>query len=311
MLRMRGRVGEASAKALAGGEAARGRTARGEAAGLSGGRSLPYNDSAERRGILPHRTEKRKSMREGFRAGAFFLCAKGEGARGKGQEKREAGLWCGFVQIGKTHGWRQKEGPGSGCGPAENRASGWVGKACGSGGREETQKEAAGARQRAGEEIDGKGNREIHGERGPLREIAAGGRDGGESADGTGSWTSICMGGGCGKVEQKAAQLIEDVRARGEEKAMLMEQGERKFWSRKGQGSAKGRNAWREGRGRTRKVRVEKDGACISLRRGGGWTEGGIDLREVCAGKNIFTKFRNDTAQLMESVRARGRKKQC
>lgn len=50
---------------------------------------------------------------------------------------------------------------------------------------------------------------------------------------------------------------------------MLMEQGERKFWSRKGQGSAKGRNAWREGRGRTRKVRVEKDGACISLRREG------------------------------------------
>ena len=42
-----------------------------------------------------------------------------------------------------------------------------------------------------------------------------------------------------------------------------------------------------------------------------GWTEGGIDLREVCAGKNIFTKFRNDTAQLMKSVRARGRKKQC
>ena len=37
-----------------------------------------------------------------------------------------------------------------------------------------------------------------------------------------------------------------------------------------------------------------------------GWAEGGIDLREVCAGKNIFTKFRNDTAQLMESVRARG-----
>lgn len=59
------------------------------------------------------------------------MCAKGEGA-GKGQEKRETGLWCGFVQIGKMHGWRQKEGTGSGCGPAENRASGWVGKACGS-----------------------------------------------------------------------------------------------------------------------------------------------------------------------------------
>lgn len=88
MLRMRGRVGEASAKALAGGKAARGRTARGEAAGLSGGRSLPYNDSSERRGILPHRTEKRKSMREGFRAGAFFLCAKGEGA---GEGAGEAG----------------------------------------------------------------------------------------------------------------------------------------------------------------------------------------------------------------------------
>ena len=81
-----------------------------------------------------------------------------------------------------------------------------------------------------GEEIDGEGNREIHGERGPLRKIAAGGRDGGESADGMGSWTSICMGRGWGKVDQKAAQLIEDVRARGEEKAMLMEQGERKFW---------------------------------------------------------------------------------
>lgn len=39
---------------------------------------------------------------------------------------------------------------------------------------------------------------------------------------------------------------------------------------------------------------------------GRGWTEGGIDLREVCARENIFTKFRNDTAQLMESVRARG-----
>ena len=126
MLRMRGRVGEASAKALAGGKAARGRTARGEAAGLSGGRSLPYNDSSERRGILPHRTEKRKSMREGFRAGAFFCARKGR-ARGKGQEKREAGLWCGFVQIGKMYGWRQKEGTGSGCGPAEKRASGWVG----------------------------------------------------------------------------------------------------------------------------------------------------------------------------------------
>ena len=37
-----------------------------------------------------------------------------------------------------------------------------------------------------------------------------------------------------------------------------------------------------------------------------GRTEGGIDLREVCAGENIFTKFRNDTVQLMESVRARG-----
>ena len=140
------------------------------------------------------------------------------GRAGKGQEKREAGLWCGVVQIGKMYGWRQKEGTGSGCGPAENRASGWVGKACGSGGREEKQKEAAGARQRAGEEIDGEGNREIHGERGPLREIAAGGRDGGESADGTGSWMNICMGRGCGKVEQKAAQLIEDVRARGRKK---------------------------------------------------------------------------------------------
>ena len=140
-----------------------------------------------------------------------------------------------------------------------------------------------------GEEIDGEGNREIHGERGPLREIAAGGRDGGESADGMGSWTSICMGGGCGKVDQKAAQLIEDVRARGEGKAMLMEQGERKFWSRKGQGSAKGRNEWREGRGRTRKVRVEKDGACISLRRGGvGQKEESIC--EKCAPGKYFYK---------------------
>ena len=42
-----------------------------------------------------------------------------------------------------------------------------------------------------------------------------------------------------------------------------------------------------------------------------GRTEGGDDLWEVCAGENIFTKFRNDTAQLMEDVRARGRKKQC
>ena len=42
---------------------------------------------------------------------------------------------------------------------------------------------------------------------------------------------------------------------------------------------------------------------------GRGWTEGGIDLREVCARENIFTKFRNDTAQLMESVRARGEEK--
>ena len=58
---------------------------------------------------------------------------------------------------------------------------------------------------------------------------------------------------------------------------MLMEQGERKFWSRKGQGSAKGRNEWREGRGRTRKVRVEKDGACISLRRGGGSARGKVN----------------------------------
>ena len=216
----------------------------------------------------------------------FFVRERG-GRAGKGQEKREAGLWCGFVQSGKMYGWRQKEGTGSGCGPAEKRARGWVGKACGSGGREEKQKEAAGARQHAGEEIDGEGNREIHGERGPLREIAAGGRDGGESADGTGGWTNICMGRGCGKVDQKAAQLMEDVRARGEKKAMLMEQGERKFWSRKGQGSAKGRNAWREGRGRTRKVRVGKDGACISLRRGGvGQKEESIC--EKCAPGKIF-----------------------
>ena len=68
---------------------------------------------------------------------------------------------------------------------------------------------------------------------------------------------------------------------------MLMEQGEGKLWSRKGQGSAKGRNAWREGRGRTRKVRVEKDGACISLRRGGvGQKEESIC--EKCAPGKIF-----------------------
>ena len=66
---------------------------------------------------------------------------------------------------------------------------------------------------------------------------------------------------------------------------MLMEQGEGKFWSRKG--SAKGRNAWREGRGRPRKVRVEKDGACISLRRGGvGQKEESIC--EKCAPGKIF-----------------------
>ena len=70
---------------------------------------------------------------------------------------------------------------------------------------------------------------------------------------------------------------------------MLMEQGERKFWSRKGQGSAKGRNEWREGRGRTRKVRVEKDGACISLRRGGvGQKEESIC--EKCAPGKYFYK---------------------
>ena len=116
--------------------------------------------------------------------------------------------------------------------------------------------------------MTGKGIEKYTGSAGRFGKLRREGGDGGESADGMGSWTSICMGGGCGKVEQKAAQLMEDVRARGE-KAMLMKQGERKFWSRKGQGSAKGRNEWREGRGRTRKVRAEKDGACISLRRGG------------------------------------------
>lgn len=64
---------------------------------------------------------------------------------------------------------------------------------------------------RGRKKLTGKGIEKYTGERGPLREIAAGGRDGGESADGTGSWTNICMGRGCGKVEQKAAQLIEDV----------------------------------------------------------------------------------------------------
>lgn len=70
---------------------------------------------------------------------------------------------------------------------------------------------------------------------------------------------------------------------------MLMEQGEGKFWSRKGQGSAKGRNEWREGRGRKRKVRVEKDGVCISLRREGvGQKEESIC--EKCAPGKYFYK---------------------
>lgn len=69
---------------------------------------------------------------------------------------------------------------------------------------------------------------------------------------------------------------------------MLMEQGERKFWSRKGQGNAKGRNEWREGRGRTRKVRAEKDGACISLRRGGADRRRNRFARSVRRGKYFY-----------------------
>ena len=253
--------------------------------GLSSGRSLPYNDSAERRGILPHRTEKRKSMREGFRAGAFFLCAKGEGAGGRGRRSGRRGCGADLYKSGKCTDGGKKRGRGVEADRRRTgRADGW-GRRTEAGGREETQKEAAGARQRAGEEIDGEGNREIHGERGPLREIAAGGRDGGESADGTGSWTNICMGRGCGKVEQKAAQLIEDVRARGGGKSnvdgargekILVEERARE---REGEEcmARRQREDEKSARGKRR---------CLyfaAARRG--WTEGGIDLREVCAGK--------------------------
>ena len=92
---------------------------------------------------------------------------------------------------------------------------------------------------------------------------------------------------------------------------MLMEQGEGKFWSRKGQGSAKGRNAWREGRGRTRKVRVQKDGACISLRREGvGQKEESIC--EKCAlGKYFYKVQKRYGAAHGKCASKGGRKKQC
>ena len=77
--------------------------------------------------------------------------------------------------------------------------------------------------------MTGKGIEKYTGSAGRSGKLRREGGDGGESADGVGSWTSICMGGGCGKVEQKAAQLMEDVRARGEGKAMLMKQGGEKI----------------------------------------------------------------------------------
>ena len=79
------------------------------------------------------------------------------GRGGKGQEKREAGLWCGFVQIGKMHGWRQKEGTGSGCGPAENRASGWGGRRAEAEGEKKSRKRRRVRGSVRGKKLTGKG----------------------------------------------------------------------------------------------------------------------------------------------------------
>lgn len=127
-------------------------------------------------------------MREGFRAGAFFV--RERGGRGEGAGEAGDGVVVRICTNRENARMAAKRGDGE-----------WMR----TGGEPGERMGGEGVRKRAGEEIDGEGNREIHGERGPLREIAAGGRDGGESADGVGSWTSICMGRGCGKVDQKAA----------------------------------------------------------------------------------------------------------